>query len=162
MVCWCQIKAHLLSGLQWDFSYIFSPGFSKFALQLKIWRCKREPFFQPVFRSPILHFGLDFPDQLMFFFTPFVSLQLSWFAVSCPANSLLVPCTLSKNKRSAHPWSITKVLRVFFIHFSAFPFVCHQAHPHLHKVSFPKRIPEHDSVNKRYCLLWYPSVVSSF
>lgn len=72
MVCWCQIKAHLLSGLQWDFSYIFSPGFSKFALQLKIWRCKREPFFQPVFRSPILHLGLDFPDQLMFFFTPFV------------------------------------------------------------------------------------------
>lgn len=35
------------------------------------------------------------------------ALQLSWFTLSCPANSLLVPCTVFKNKRTALLWSIT-------------------------------------------------------
>lgn len=77
MVCWCQIKAHLLPGQQWGYSYSSFIFFflhkhffsSQFSLQLKTRRYKREPFPQPFFCSPILHLGLDFPDRFMFLFT---------------------------------------------------------------------------------------------
>lgn len=73
------------------FVFCFVSCFSQFSLQLKIWKCKREPFPQSLFCSPILHLGLDFPDQFIFFFTHFV------------CSSAFLVCTVMSSQLTSGP-----------------------------------------------------------
>lgn len=116
------------SGVTPILFFFLSSCFAIFSL--KICRCKRQPFPQPFFTQLTYTWDLICQAGLCSFWLGLFALQLSWFTLSCPASSLLVPCTVCKNKRRAVLWSISLVLHVFFFHFSTFLLVC-LAYPQL-------------------------------